>query len=82
MELTKTILTFDEASKYTGMSKSYLYKLTSGRKIAHSKPSGKLIFFNKEDLDNWLLSNRVTPQVEIDQKAQAYCMSNRKGGAK
>jgi len=78
----KTVLTFSEASQYTGISKSYLYKLTSARKISHSKPSGKLIFFEKEELDKWLLSNKITPQQEIEGQAQRYCMSNKKGGAK
>lgn len=27
---TKEVLTFDEAAIFTGLSKSYLYKLTSG----------------------------------------------------
>jgi excisionase family DNA binding protein len=82
MEATKTVLTFTEASQYTGISKSYLYKLTSARKISHSKPSGKLIFFEKEELDKWLMSNKITPQQEIEDEAARYCSSNRKGGKK
>ena len=54
----KEILTFDEACDYTGISRSYLYKLTAKGKIPHSKPNGKLLFFEKEKLVKWLLQNK------------------------
>jgi excisionase family DNA binding protein len=44
---TKTVLNFDEAALLTGLSKSYLYKLTSSGMIPHYKPLGKHIFFNR-----------------------------------
>jgi excisionase family DNA binding protein len=75
---TKEVLTSDEAAKYMGISKSYLYKLTMGQKIPHYKPTGKMCYFNRLELENWLQSNRVSTSDEIDQKAQAYCM--KKGG--
>ena len=34
-----------------------VYKLTSGKEIPHYKPRGKMIYFAKEDLDEWLLQN-------------------------
>ena len=37
---TKEVLTSDEAAKYMGVSKSYLYKLTMRQQIPHYKPSG------------------------------------------
>ena len=79
---TKNILTFKEACNYIGISESFLYKLTSARKIEHSKPTGKLIFFKKEVLDNFLLSNTITTQQEIESEAQRYCMTTKKGGSK
>ncbi|WP_047417446.1 helix-turn-helix domain-containing protein [Cellulophaga sp. Hel_I_12] len=54
----KEILTFDEACDYTGISRSYLYKLTAKGKIPHSKPNGKLLFFEKTKLVEWLLQNK------------------------
>ena len=45
--LNKKVLTLQEAHEYTGVSTSYLYRLTSTNQIAHFKPSGKLIFFEK-----------------------------------
>ena len=68
----KSVLTFDEAAKFTGLSKSYLYKLTSTGKIAFYKPHGKLIYFEKAELEKWLLQNRVTPADELEQQATSY----------
>lgn len=47
-----------EASEYTGLSKSQLYKLTMSNKINFSKPGGKVIFIEKKELDNYLLSGK------------------------
>lgn len=57
----KRVLTFDEACDYTGISRSYMYKLTASGKIPHSKPRGKLIFFNRDRLETWLLANHRGP---------------------
>ncbi len=62
-------LSFLEACKYTGLSKSYMYKLTFKGEIPHYKPNGKMIYFTKQDLDNFLLRNRVESNEAIDQKA-------------
>ena len=43
--LSKNVLSFDEASKFLNLSKSYLYKLTSGNLIPHYKPQGKMLYF-------------------------------------
>lgn len=67
--LNKKVLTLQEAHEYTGISTSYLYHLTSTNQIAHFKPSGKLIFFEKEELEKWLMQNRVKTQEEIEQEA-------------
>ena len=77
---TKEVLTTDEAASYMGVSKAYLYKLTMGKKIPHYKPMGKMVYFNRQELEQWLQANRVATDVEISQKAQNYCM--RKGGVK
>jgi excisionase family DNA binding protein len=75
---TKEVLTSDEAAKYMGISKSYLYKLTMLRKIPHFKPMGKMCYFNRAELENWLQSNRIATDEAITSEAQSYCM--RKGG--
>jgi len=74
---TKEVLTSDEAAAYMGISKSYLYKLTMRQQIPFYKPMGKMCYFNRLELEQWLQSNRVSTDAEISQKAQKYCM---KGG--
>ena len=56
---TKEVLTSDEAARYLGISKSYLYKLTMRQQIPHFKPMGKMCYFNRVELESWLQSNRV-----------------------
>lgn len=75
---TKEVLTSDEAAKYMGISKSYLYKLTMKQQIPHSKPMGKMCYFNRLELEQWLQSNRVATSTEIEKQAMVYY--TRKGG--
>lgn len=56
---TKSVLTVEEASAFTGLSKSYLYKLTSSMKIPHYKPTGKLCYFDRLELESWLKQNKI-----------------------
>lgn len=77
---TKKVLTTEEAARYLGVSISYLYKLTMLKKIPHSKPLGKKCYFDREELEQWLLANRIATNEEIEQQAQAYCL--KKGGQK
>ena len=77
---TKEVLTSDEASRYMGISKSYLYKLTMLRKIPHFKPMGKMCYFNRLELEQWLQSNRIATDEAIASEALNYC--NKKGGKK
>ncbi len=68
----KTVLNFDDLAAYCGLSKSYLYKLTSTGQIPHYKPNGKHIFFNKIEIDEWLQRNRVKTAVEIEAAASTH----------
>lgn len=61
----KQALTFEDLVKYTGLSKSYLYKLTSRGEIPFFKPFGKILYFNREEIDTWLLRNRSKTNEEI-----------------
>lgn len=75
--LSKNVLTFDEAVMFTGLAKSYLYKLTASGKIPHYKPSGKLIYFDRAELEKWMLRNPVKIAEEIEQQAIDYCHTKR-----
>lgn len=74
---TKEVLTSDEAAKYMGVSKSYLYKLTMKQQIPHFKPMGKMCYFNRQELEQWLQSNRVSTANEIEQRAVNYLVKGK-----
>ena len=74
----KKVLTFDEACDYSGISRAYMYNLTSKNKIPFSKPNGKVIFFSKDELDTWLLRNKQISKEEIKDKALNYVLKNKK----
>ncbi|HEY4874083.1 MAG TPA: helix-turn-helix domain-containing protein [Puia sp.] len=57
----KNIFTVEELSKYSGMSKSTIYKLTFERDIPFYKPGGKLIFFRRNEIDDWILRHQIPP---------------------
>ena len=72
---TKEVLTSDEAAKYMGISKSYLYKLTSGNLIPHYKPQGKMLYFEKTELEAWLRQNPIRTQAQTEAEAQKYVLA-------
>lgn len=72
----KEVLTIDEAALYTGLSKNYLYKLTSGRMVPHSKPAGRNCFFRRRDLEDWMMHSPVPTKGDISAAAMGYCMRN------
>lgn len=70
--MEKNILSFVEAAAYTGFAESYLYKLTSARKIPHYKPTGRKLFFKRDELDAWILRNPVKTDEQLDREAATY----------
>ena len=69
---TKNVLSFEEASRFLNLSKSYLYKLTSGNLIPHYKPQGKMLYFERTEA--WLRRNPVKTQAQIEAEAQQYLL--------
>jgi len=82
---SKRVLTMQDAVLLTGLSLSCLYKKTHKREIPFWKSSGgKLIYFNKEEIENWCLSHRVKTNAEIEAEAATFVVvgKRKKGGAK
>jgi excisionase family DNA binding protein len=53
----KKSLTLPEAAAYIGISRSHLYRLTSQGRVPHYKPRGKVLYFDRDELDRWNLRN-------------------------
>lgn len=71
-ELIKEVtrpLTTNEASKYLGVSISTLYKYTHTKAIPFFKPTGRKNYFLKDDLDSFLLKQRCSSSIELEQMA-------------
>lgn len=65
----KDFLNVEEAAEYLAVSKNYIYGLTAERVIPFYKPSGKLIYFKRAELDAWINANRVCTNAEINARA-------------
>lgn len=76
--MQKQVLNFNETCKYLELSQSHLYKLTSTGAIPHYKPNGKKIYFNRPELDQWLLRNKIDSLDEIEQQAANFLISKGK----
>ncbi len=73
----KDLLTIDELAMYSGLAKLYIYKLTSQRKIPFYKPRGKQVYFKRTEIDQWLTTNRVATNEEIQTEVLNSIAHNR-----
>lgn len=64
----KTVLNFEEFCTYVGISASFAYKLTSSRAISYSQSNGKKIYFDREIVDSYLLSNPVKTKKQLEKE--------------
>ena len=72
------ILTLSETAKLLGLSTSYLYKMTHRRLIPYYKPLGKKCYFDRNEVEEWVKSRRISTDAELE--AQAISISNNKTG--
>lgn len=75
----KNVLTFNDVAELTGLSRSYLYKLTYSKKIPHYKQNGKLLYFDRGEVEAWMKQNRVNTQEEAEQAAIRYTVAHDMG---
>ena len=88
MYACKSSLTLAEAAKYLGISKSMLYKHTYNGVIPCYRPGGKMLYFEKEELDHWVrqrgktTTEQRTIQEEADKIAEEYLRQKANGTGK
>lgn len=70
----KNTLTLDDVCLLYGFSKSTIYKMTSAKAIPHYR-RGKVLFFDKGELDQWAKECRINTEAEAEAQALAYCLS-------
>lgn len=76
LALNKKIWTMDDFCVYTGLSKQYAYQLTSTGKVKFSRPFGKLIYFNSEDVIEFLMQNPSLSEKESKAKTDQYIIKS------
>lgn len=68
---SKKALNIDDLMLITGLSKDRIYKLVKYRQVPYYKSRGRL-FFDKDEIESWMLKNRVPTQDETDSLAATY----------
>ncbi len=68
----KETLTLEEAAVFLGMKRSTLYKMTHEHTIPFYRPNGKMIYFEKSDLLEWVRQNREDSIDEIAEEARLH----------
>lgn len=71
MEIVK-MLTTKEASIYLKLSEQYVRKLYNRGKLVGYRPNGGKIYFDLEDLDNFLRKNRKMNEDEVRTKSLTF----------
>ena len=76
----KKALTLNEVSIMTGLSKSCLYKKTHRREIPfyRAKTNSKYLFFDRDEVTDWMLGCRVKTTDEIEAEAVSHVVIGKK----
>lgn len=70
----KKVLRIEDVAILTGLSKSTIYKMTCACEIPHYKHNGKTVFFNRDEVEEWLMNptTRVATREEVAKKVTDY----------
>lgn len=71
----KNVLTLDDVALLTGLSKSWLYKATCKNEIPYYKPNGKMLYFDRKEIEDWMRQGRVKTNAELEQEAANYIVN-------
>lgn len=76
LTISKEVWTLEDFATYSGIKKSYLYKLVMQRKLPVYKPNGKAIFLNRDEAIAWLLQNKIKTADEQNIAAATHVVLN------
>lgn len=66
----KKMLTTDDVSKLTGISRIQLRNLRMRREIPYYRKTAKLIYYDRAEIDAWMRANRVMTNDEAREGVQ------------
>jgi excisionase family DNA binding protein len=76
LALQKKVLTLDEFCTYSGISKAYAYSLTSTGKVKFYRPFGKMIYFDTDEVVDFLKRNPVRGNQGVKSKLNNNILKN------
>lgn len=62
-------LTLEETAAYMGVTKVHVYRLMKARLITYSKPTGKIAYFKKSDIEEYFRRNTVPSFASLEAMA-------------
>lgn len=70
----KKVLRIEDVALLTGFTKSRIYAMTCTGEMPHYKPTGKTVFFDRDEVEAWLTkkSARIATREEVAQKVTGY----------
>lgn len=68
-------LSMEETCKYMGVTKTHLYRLMKERLITYSKPTGKMAYFKKSDIEEYLGRNTIPSFASLEALASDHVIS-------
>lgn len=68
---SKTVLDINDVASLTGYSVKYLRLLIARRDIPHYR-RGNRLFFNRDEVEDWMMGTRIPTNEEMRVKAMGY----------
>ncbi len=69
--MNKSFMTTEELRNYLGVSISSIYKISQKNLLPKFRPTGRKIYFLKDDVDAFLLKNRIASIEELNSQIDA-----------
>lgn len=70
-----TIMNVEQIADYLNLTKPTIYGLVHKREIPHFK-KGKRLYFDKENINQWILEGKVSTRKDIEEKVDEYLFRN------
>jgi len=67
----KNVLDINDTAELTGYSVKYLRLLIARRDIPHYR-RGNRLFFNRDEIEDWMMGTRIPTNEEMNIKAMGY----------
>lgn len=74
----KRVMSLSEIAEFTGVSESQIYKLTASKKIPFSRPFGRAMYFDRLEVEEWLLSFRIQTEKDTQREANSQILKRRR----